>query len=135
VRKATLIFMLIMACCVCAGCSNAKEETEKRKNLDFTVVPEEEIPEELKTLITEKYKEAFEMAYNVGEELYIITGYGLQPTGGYSISVDQLYLTEDSICIDTNLHGPEKEEEVEKKETYPYIVVKTEYIDKSVVFQ
>ncbi|MEW4412605.1 protease complex subunit PrcB family protein [Clostridium sp. AN503] len=62
-------------------------------------------------------------------------GYGEQPTGGYSISVNELYLTENSIVIDTELKGPEKGEEVGVEKSYPYIVVQTEYLENPVIFQ
>ena len=56
-------------------------------------------------------------------------------TGGYSISVNELYLTENSIVIDTELKGPEKGENPGADKSYPYIVVRTEYLENPVVFQ
>ena len=58
-----------------------------------------------------------------------------QDTGGYSISVEELYLTENSIVIDTELTGPEKGETPAPETSYPYVVVKTEYLENPVVFQ
>jgi len=54
---------------------------------------------------------------------------------GYSIEVEECFETENMICVKTNLMGPSKEEEAFEQETYPYIVIKTEYSEKSVVFQ
>lgn len=72
--------------------------------------------------------------------MYICVGYGKQETGGYSITVNDLYLTANAIYVDTNLIGPEPEnrELYHAQETegasYPYIVVKMQYLDKAVVF-
>ena len=64
-----------------------------------------------------------------------MVGYGEQATGGYSISVNELYLTENSIVIDTELKGPEKGETVGVEKSYPYIAVQTEYLENPVIFQ
>lgn len=40
--------------------------------------------------------------------LYLVVGYGRQPTGGYSIIVDELYTTENTIVFATTLTGREK---------------------------
>ena len=55
------------------------------------------------------------MTYSDEEKLYIVTGYGPQETGGYSIQVKELYLTENAIVFDTELSGPEKGETVTKE--------------------
>ncbi len=62
-------------------------------------------------------------------------GYGEQSTGGYSISVRELYYTEILIVIDTELLGPEKGEEVGVEKSYPFISVRTEYLENPVIFQ
>ena len=114
-----------MALCLLAGCAKEKDPMEKIKDLEFTVLAEENIPEELKTVIDEKKGNA-----------YICIGYGEQVSGGYSITVNDLYLTENAIYADTTLLGPEPGDEGAKKNapSYPYIVIKTEFVDKPVVF-
>jgi len=119
------------------GCS-AKEEIPEDKitDLDFTVVGEDQQPDSLKDIIAEKYADAFQISYTLGEDLYIAVGYGEQPSGGYSISVNAFYETEDTVVIDTTLIGPGKAENVTKTTTRPYIVVKTRNIaDKMIEFK
>ena len=71
-----------------------------------------------------------------GEELYIAIGYGEQPSGGYSITVNEFYETPDSLFIDTTLLGPGSAENVTDTPTTPYIVIKTENIaDKPIEFK
>jgi len=119
------------------GCS-AKEEIpeDKINDLDFTVVGEDQQPDSMKDIIAEKYADAFQISYTLGEDLYIAVGYGEQPSGGYSISVNAFYETEDTVVIDTTLIGPGKAENVTKTPTRPYIVVKTRNIaDKMIEFK
>lgn len=119
------------------GCSTEEEiQEDKIKDIDFTVVGEDQQPDSLKDIIAEKYADPFQISYTLGEELYIAIGYGEQPSGGYSISVNAFYETKDMLVIDTTLIGPGKAENVTKTPTRPYIVVKTENIaDKMIEFK
>ena len=110
------------------GCSVQKNEQDKVRDLEFAVVG-------LKSLIEEKKAADFRLTYSNDQGLYIAVGYGQQATGGYSIAVRELYLTENSIVVDTELLGPEKGEEVGVEKSYPYIVVRTEYLENPVIFQ
>ena len=47
----------------------------------------------------------------------------------------ELYLTENAIVADTELLGPESAEQAGTEKSYPYIVVKTEYLEEPVIFQ
>lgn len=119
------------------GCAKEKDPLLKVKDLEFTVLSEDNIPEELKTVIEEKKTDAFKVTYQDNGFLYICIGYGEQISGGYSITVNDLYLTENAIYADTTLLGPEPGEETSAKRntpSYPYIVIKTEFVDKPVVF-
>lgn len=117
------------------ACGGGKVSKQQENPLDYTVVPRSDVPETLLNTLNEKKSESMTMTYGEGEYLYIIVGYGVMPTGGYSISVERLVETEDEIFIKTNLRGPAAGEAVNKAESYPYIVVKTEYTDKKVVFE
>lgn len=123
------------------GCGvSSNSGNEKIKDIEFTVLGEENIPEELKQIIEEKKENEFKITYQDSDFLYICVGYGKQNTGGYSITVGDLYLTANSIFVDTNLIGPEPENKelygTQDKESpsYPYVVLKIEFLDKSVVF-
>ena len=117
------------------ACTAEKLSTEKLRDIDFTVVDEDDIPEPLEEMIDEREDKPFKLTYADNGVLYIAVGYGEQPTTGYSIQVKELYESENAIYIHTNLIGPAKDEKIIERETEPYIVIKTEYIDKNVVFQ
>lgn len=129
-----MIGILAVVMVLLGGCGSDAGE-EKVKDLEFTVVEEKSIPGELAKLIEEKKLNEFRLTYTDDENLYLVTGFGEQETGGYSISVNECYLTETSIVFDTTLMGPSKDETVQQKASYPYIVVKTEKREEPVIFK
>ena len=120
---------------VVSGCSITENSGMKLRDLEFTLVGDDRLPEELKTLIEERKAEEFKFTYADKEALYLCIGYGEQSTGGYSIAVNELYLTDNAIYVDTNLIGPSAKEKGNPAASYPYIVIKTEFLDKTVVFE
>ena len=134
-RKLVSVFFVAgVSLLVFCGCKISESDGTKVSDLDYTVVEEEKVPEELKTQIDEKKEADFKLTYENGEDLYIIRGYGEQETGGYSIAVNDVYLTTNSVCFQTTLIGPSESEEKSKAPSYPYIVVKIKDQDKNVVF-
>lgn len=134
-RKIFLCAMVVIVGTLLSGCTLLSEERIKLRDLDFTVLSEEKISEELKTLIEEKKQAPFRFTYSDKENLYICVGYGQQETGGYSIAVNELYLTDTAVYVSTSLLGPEPSEKSNKTPSYPYIVIKTEYLEQTVVFE
>lgn len=137
-RKAALCLAVLLSVC-CAGCVTRQPETEKLQDLEFTVVDEDEIPEEFAEVIEAKKEKPFKLTFTdrtSGEDpvLYIAEGYGAQPESGYSVSVTEVYETENAVCVRTELLGPDKGEDTEETITFPYVVVCIEYSEKSVVF-
>ncbi len=130
----TLLFIIITAFGL-LGCKKEESEIKKIKDLDFTVVEDADLPGELKEIIDEKKEKPFRLHYSNNDSLYIVVGYGKQNSGGYSIAVEELFLADNAIYFDTNLIGPSQDDLVTQGVTYPYIVVKLEYIDKKIVFE
>ena len=116
-----------------SGCSVSRED--KVRDLEFQVAAQGELPQELSKIIAQKVSQPFKLTYTDSQNLYIAVGYGAQPTGGYSISVKELYLTENSIILQTELMGPEKGEDPGTEQSFPYIVLRTELLEEPVVFQ
>ncbi len=134
-KKIILAILCVSLVGLMAGCSAEKLKTKKLRDIEFTVVDKDDIPDELEDMIDEKDKKPFKLTYADDGALYIAVGYGEQPTSGYSIEVKEAYETENAIYIHTNLIGPAKDEKVLERKTYPYIVIKTEFMDKNVVFE
>lgn len=135
-------WLTVAVCCllgigILTGCGEKKNPLQKIKDLEFTVVAEENVPEELLKVIREKKEAGIKMTYQDGGFLYICMGYGKQESGGFCITVNELYETENALYFDTTLVGPQPGELDEKRKSpsTPYVVVKTEFIDKPVVFE
>jgi hypothetical protein len=118
-----------------SGCSFTSDERIKLRDLDFTLLSEEVIPKELKNIIDEKQGQEFKLTYSDDENLYICIGYGEQPGGGYSITVNELYLTDNAIYVNTSLLKPDTVSDEKSVQSYPYVVIKTEKLDQTVIFE
>ena len=134
-RKIYFLVVFLLGILVIGGCTIKKAETEKVRDLDYTVLEETEIPETLLEEIEQKKLEDFKMSYCEDDGLYIVRGFGMQETGGYSIQMRELYLADNAIYFDADLIGPENGQDVEKTVSYPYIVIKTERLEENVVFE
>jgi len=144
-RRKWSVFVLFSAIFIClvstgiGGCGWKKTGVEKLRDLDYTVVGEAELPGELKTEIEARKAEDFKMTYLLDDALYIVHGFGMQETGGYSIQVQALYLAENAIYVRAVLRRFQVKQPAvsssEKCVSYPYIVVKTERLTENVVFE
>lgn len=133
--QAMYLILSIIMLLLLSGCNVKKDDEEKVRDLEFTVVGEADAPKQLQTILTEKRTQPFKMTFTDEQNLYIAVGYGPQQTGGYSIQVEELYLTDNAIVLDTELLGPEKEETVAKETSYPFIIIRTELLENPVIFK
>ena len=135
--KKVSISVLTAALLLCglSGCSIEESNGTKVSDLDYTVVEEADLPEELAAIKKKKKAADFKTTYELEDEIYIVRGYGEQDTGGYSISIRDLYLTTNAVLFDTELIGPRKGETTSQSPSYPYIVVKLKNQDKSIIFE
>ena len=117
------------------GSQSGDSEETRGEDLECTVSGEADIPAALKELIDKKREKAFKLTYADGQEMYIVIGEGPQKGGGYSVAVKALYETDNSIVIRTELQGPEAGEAKGTEESFPVLIVRTEFRDKPVVFQ
>ncbi len=131
--KGWIVGILFGMCLLTVGC-RATEKEPRVADLDYTVMEEAAVPEELREIIESKKAQPFKLTYSDTQFLYLVVGYGEQPTSGYSIRVNDLYLTETSIYLDADLLGPEKGEATTEQPTWPWIVIKMENRQEKVVF-
>ena len=134
-RILILLLTIVITLIGLTGCKQGDTDVKKIKDLDFTVVEDADLPGELKEIIDEKKEEPFKLSYSNKDNLYIVVGYGKQNSGGFSISVDELYLTSNAVYINTNLIGPSQSDVVAQGVTYPYVVVKLEFREEPIVFK
>ena len=133
--KVSAFFIAVGLCVLLQGCKIENQEDKKIQDLDFTVLKEKEIPQDILTMIAAKKQEPFQFTKTSGPYTYLAVGYGKQKTSGYSIQVEDVYLGENAIYVKTALLGPKKDEAVSEIETFPYVVIKTEARDETVIFK
>lgn len=133
-KKIYLLVIVSIMAAMLSACGGETEKEENRNNLEFTVVSEDRLPDELKEILDQKKESAFKLTYADEGYLYICVGYGKQESGGYSVTVNELYETDNAIYVNTNLLGPKAGSSPGTSPSYPYIVLKIEFRDKTVVF-
>ena len=134
-RLFLILLTMFLLSSMLTACGREDTLSDKIRDLEFTVVATENIPNELMIHMENEKAEVFHKTYSDGDFMYLCVGYGEQESGGYSITVDELYLTSEGVYMDTTLIGPAPGEELTRSKSYPYIVVCTEYMDYPVIFQ
>ncbi len=128
-----LLLVIVLVSAAVMGCKIQKISENKTRDIDFTVVAENEIPQEVNQIVEERKEKEFKVTYSDQQYTYIIVGYGKQKYNGYSIQVKSIYETENAIFVKTEFRGP-KEPNSQEIASFPYIVIKIEYSDKNVIF-
>lgn len=124
-----------LALALLSGCAASKQAPKKLKDVDYTILQTRDIPDKLAETIEQKKEAEFKLSFETDQDLYLVHGYGEQETGGYSIVVRDLYLSENALYFDTELLGPKNGSDPPKKPSYPYIVVKTKKYKQNIVFE
>lgn len=126
-----LLLFFIMSTC---GCTLIHIEEEPAMAVEYGIMKEAEVPKELLELIDERKKEEFEFTYLVGEDLYLVKGYGQQMTGGYSIQVREVSASSTTVFLKTSFLGPRQKPQ-HSEPSYPFIVVKIHNLNLPVQFE
>ena len=134
VMRVKQALLAVLSICVLTGCGIEKTGQQKVSEPEYTLVAQEDIPQELMEQIEAAKTEEMKLTYADDGTFYIVRGYGAQP-GGSSIQVLELYCTKDGIVFDTQLVGGGKNAENETTSAYPYIVVKLLCGEQNVVFE
>lgn len=134
IRKWKVGLFLAVGICVLTGCGAGRDSYEKVSEPEYTLVAQEDVPEELMTQIEAGKTEEMKLTYSDDGAFYIVRGYGAQPAGS-SIQVLELYAAKDAIVMDTQLVGGGENAGDETTSAYPYIVVKLLCDEQNVVFE
>lgn len=116
-----------------AGCTLTEKKEITGEPLDFTVVPAEDVPDELKTILEANKESEMMISYRIGDYLYIIRGYGSRRPG----LQHQPWIS--CPCggrhhFSSTLMGPDAGEEIPKEPSCPYVVVKLPWLEQEVFF-
>ena len=134
---ALLMIAVLMA--VLAGCASSDETSTdydpSMPDLEYEIAQAKDLPQKVNEKIFNKQKERFGFTYRDEDVMYIVFGFGEQPTGGYSIQVAALKDGTDKIILEANLLAPGKEEVISPSPSYPVMILKTQDHDKDVSFR
>ena len=129
VLLAAVILMLL------ASCRITDVSEGERKELSYAIVKPGDFPPEIDQILRRKKESAFQMAYESGDDLYILRGYGKQKSGGFSIQIEEVSKSENAVFVRTKLVGPAAKsiraqlaaakEEQKGAASCPYVVLKT----------
>lgn len=134
-RSLLLLLSALALILLLSGCSLGGSAIVKVRDLDFTVLDQDQVPKPLQEVIDENLATEMKLSYLNDGKLYIARGFGEQTTGGYSIAVEQCYLGEDGIHVKFQLIGPSKDTKLTEEPSYPYIVIQTENLDEEIIFE
>lgn len=126
------VFVLLTALLLW-GCKE-EEPVGKVRDLEFTVLEDDAVPRALADVIAENKKEEMKLSYQNEGYLYIARGFGEQKTGGYSIRVQHCYLGEEGVHVKFELLGPSNADDIPQEASCPYIVIKMESMDETILF-
>lgn len=142
IKKLILAAIIVLLPFSALGCG--KKEELKRKDIDFTVCDKTRMPEELVSIIEEKKLKTFKLTYVNNNYLYIAIGYGEHDRRNLNVVVNDLYMTDNAIYVDTSLTTTEQLEEIASQtdadiaggeaSMCPYIVLKCEKYELPVIF-
>ena len=74
-KKICLLVIVSIMAAMLSACGGETEKEEDRNNLEFTVVSEDRLPDELKEILDQKKESAFKLTYADEGYLYICVGY------------------------------------------------------------
>ena len=134
-RSVVLLLLIAVLAGSIWGCGMMQQKKGKEHAVEYTVLGEDQIPDEIRKVVDVKKQEEFQMTYQSEKELFLIKGYGQQMSGGYSIQVEELGVTSQAIFFKTKLIGPSDTKITLSPPSYPYIVVKMAYRKEPVIFE
>ena len=132
-KGVVILFLLTFVICL-YGCKKDTPEKNEPVDVEFAVVPDTELPEELHDYIENRRDEEFKMSFIDGNYMYIAICYGKMTGRGYSIHIYDVKEYDDNISINAKLASP-KNNNGDTVETFPYIVIKLENKNKKVIFK
>ena len=143
--KKICIYGIVILLLVAIFMSYRIRKIDKKKigDVKYTVLLEENIPEEIFNELEGYKNHACKCSYVCNDKLYIVICYGKQEISGYTIEVNNLYESTNAIFVETTLMGPTQEDQgimsgTNKKERRgtdcPYIVLELELSNKTVMF-
>ena len=127
-----LFFMLF----IITGSSISKTSDEKIGDIKYEIIEDIDLPYDASLLFYEAMSENNRLTYSSNDTTYIMICYGIMPSSGYTINVDEFYETDSHLVLDTTLVGPKTREELSEENSYPALILKVSpRLEKSIIFK
>lgn len=133
-RSMVLLLLIVVLAGSIWGCGRMRQKKEKEHGVEYTVLGEDQIPDEIRKVVDVKKQEEFQMTYQEEDMLYLLQGYGIQSSGRYSIRVEKVSENDTELHVKTKLIGPKGKDGGTEGISCPYLVIKVENRHKKVVF-
>ena len=124
VLRAAVVLFLLAGMALLAACVHDLNTEEKSEKAEYVICDENHLPEQLQALLAENKKKPATFTYSSTMYLYLVVCYGAKEYGGYSVRVEEMRRSGDTIYLRTQLQGPSSSEPVVRTETYPWIVLR-----------
>ena len=102
-----------------ASCRITDVSEGERKELSYAIVKPGDFSAGNRSDFAQEKRIAFQMAYESGDDLYILRGYGKQKSGGFSIQIEEVSKSENAVFVRTKLVGPAAKERHERRRLLP----------------
>ena len=123
-RIAVILCMTAVLCLAAWGCVRTLNLNGQKKNVEYVICKDSNLPDQLKTLLEEKKKNPGTFTYRNSRYIYLVVCYGKRAYSGYSVKIEECWRSEETLFLRTQLMGPAAGEDIVETDTYPYIVVR-----------
>ncbi|WP_377889715.1 protease complex subunit PrcB family protein [Alkalihalobacillus sp. R86527] len=139
-----ILLLTIVIALVISGCQNKENSSQQpetnggekvSQDVEFETVQMNNAPEDIQTTIQQKWLEKSTFAVPSNEHLYIIITRGEMPTGGYSITIDNISKEGNSLLVSYYTTDPNKDEIVTQAITKPFTIAKIDHTNARINFQ
>lgn len=103
---------------------------DHQKSVDFTVLGEKDIPQEISGDIIPEYRSLERaLACMVDDKVYVVVTRGEKPASGFKVDIDKMKLEseegKDTLIVYADFRDPDKENSMSQVVNYPVKVAKT----------
>lgn len=122
---------ILIAVIIAVGSGAAVYIMDQQKSVDFTVLSEKEIPQDIAGDVIPEYRSLERaLACLVDEKVYVVVTRGEKPASGYKVDIDRMKLeTEDgkeTLIVYADFRDPDKESSMSQVINYPIKVAETD---------
>ena len=131
ISKRKVILLVVIAILVILIIMAVKGMDESFENVEFTVLSDDQIPQEIKSSVVPEYRDLERaLACVFDGKVYVVVTRGEKPTSGFDIAIDRITLHENEnddtvMSVYANFTDPEQGNSISQILTYPMQVAET----------